>query len=300
MYRSSYLSLLENGELYSRVGILNQMLANCVLCPHQCQVNRLAGEKGFCKTLDNPIVSGSEPHFGEEEELVGYYGSGTIFFSSCNLKCVFCQNYEISHCGEGKEITPHELANLMLDLQDHGCHNINLVSPGHIIPQFVEAIYIAAKKGLTVPIVYNSNGYDLTDSLKLLSGIIDIYMPDIKFADDTTAEKYLNVKNYYTIAKEAVKEMYNQVGNLKTNESNIVYRGLLIRHLVMPQNLSGTKLIMKYISNELSKNTYVNIMSQYYPSYKAYEYEEISKKISKEEFEYAIEAAKSVGLTNIR
>lgn len=300
MFKPSYLQLLENGELENRVNILKEMLKNCVLCPHQCEVNRLAGEKGYCKTLEHVIVSGAETHFGEEEELVGRYGSGTIFFSHCNLKCVFCQNYEISHCGEGHEFTTKSLAEIMLSLQKRGCHNINLVSPGHIIPQIVEAIYIAAKKGLSIPIVYNTNGYDLTDSLRLLEGIVDIYMPDIKFADDAIAEKYLKVKQYYTITKNAVKEMYRQVGNLKTDENQIAYRGLLIRHLVMPQNLAHTEKIMKFIAKDLSKDTYVNIMGQYYPAYKAHEYEELSKRITREELGQAIEAAKSAGLNNIR
>jgi len=300
MLKSSYLALLESGELQNRVSILKEMLENCVLCPHQCNVNRLAGERGYCRTLDNVVVSAAKPHFGEEKELVGHYGSGTIFFSHCNLKCVFCQNYEISHCGEGKVITSHQLADLMLSLQNRRCHNINLVSPGHIIPQIVEAIYIAARKGLSIPIVYNTNGYDLTDALKLLEGIVDIYMPDIKFADNTTAENYLNVKQYYTMAKNAVKEMYHQVGDLKTNENHIAYKGLLIRHLVMPQNLAGTEKIMKFIADELSSSTYVNIMGQYYPTYKAHEYEELSKQITKKEFQYAIDTAKAAGLSNIR
>jgi len=265
MLKPSYLSLLENGELQNRVKILKSMLQDCVLCPHQCKVNRLKGERGFCRTLNNVVVSGAEPHFGEEEELVGSYGSGTIFFSHCNLKCVFCQNYEISHCGEGKEITTRKLADLMIHLQNNGCHNINLVSPGHIIPQIVEAIYIAAQNGLSVPIVYNTNGYDLTDTLQLLEGIIDIYMPDIKFSDDITAEKYLKVKQYSTIAQNAVTEMYRQVGDLKVNENDIAYKGLLIRHLVMPQNLAGTEKIMHFIADKLSISTYVHIMSQYYP-----------------------------------
>jgi putative pyruvate formate lyase activating enzyme len=209
MYRPKYLELLDNGELEKRVNKLKEMLTNCVLCPHQCEVNRLKGEKGYCKTLYNPIVSGASPHFGEEDELVGEYGSGTIFFSHCNLKCVFCQNYEISFCGEGSEISVEELAGLMLRLQRKKCHNINLVSPGHIVPQIVEAIYIAAKKGLNIPIVYNSNGYDLTDTLKFLDDVIDIYMPDIKFGDDKSGEKYLGVKSYYDIATSALIEMHN-------------------------------------------------------------------------------------------
>ena len=300
MFQPGYLSLLENGTLHERVNTLKNMLSDCVLCSHQCKVNRLNGEKGYCQSLDNVVISGSQPHFGEEKELVGRYGSGTIFFSNCNLRCVFCQNYEISQCGEGREISSHELAEVMLVLQNHRCHNINLVSPGHIIPQIAEAIYIAAKKGLSVPIVYNTNGYDLTDTLKLLEGIVDIYMPDIKFANDESAKKYLRVKQYFTIASQAVIEMYRQVGDLKITNENIAYRGLLIRHLIMPQNIAGTEKIMKFIAEKLSPNTYVNLMAQYYPAYKAYEFKELNKKISRQEFENAIKIAEENGLTNIR
>ncbi len=291
---------MENGELAKRVGILKEMLKICVLCPHQCQVNRLNGEKGYCRTLDNAVVSGAEPHFGEEYELVGIYGSGTIFFSHCNLKCVFCQNYEISHCGEGQEVESSRLAEMMLYLQGKKCHNINLVSPSHIVPQITEAILIAAKNGLNIPIVYNTNGYDLTDALRLLDGIVDIYMPDIKFSDDHIAEKYLKVKNYYKIAKAAVKEMHRQVGNLKTDDRNITYKGLLIRHLVLPQNLSGTEEIMRFIAEEISIDTYVNIMAQYYPAHKSFEFKELTRRISRQEYQYAINCAKSAGLKRIK
>jgi putative pyruvate formate lyase activating enzyme len=296
----SYIKLLENGELERRVLVLNKMLEDCVLCPHQCKVDRLKSEKGYCRTLDKAIVSGAQPHFGEEDELVGNFGSGTIFFSNCNLKCVFCQNYEISHCGEGQEINSKRLAELMLYLQKKKCHNINLVSPGHIVPQIVEAIFIAAQNGLNIPIVYNTNGYDLTDTLKLLDGIVDIYMPDLKFSDDAVAYKYLRVKNYYKIACAAIKEMYRQVGDLKTDDTNIAYRGLLIRHLVMPENLAGTETIMKFIAKEISPNTYVNIMAQYYPAYKAYEFKEISKRLTRQEYQEAIKAAKLSGLMNYK
>ncbi|WP_432665873.1 radical SAM protein [Wukongibacter baidiensis] len=296
MYKPGYLNLLANGELENIVKTLKEMLKDCVLCPHQCSVNRLNGEMGYCKTLDNCIVSGVQPHFGEEEELVGSYGSGTIFFSHCNLSCVFCQNYETSHCGEGTSITIRQLAEMMLSLQRKGCHNINLVSPSHIVPQIVEAIFIAAKKGLNVPIIYNTGGYDLTDTLKLLNGIIDIYMPDIKFSDDDTALKYLRVKSYSTIAKNAVKEMHKQVKDLKTDDRNIAYKGLLIRHLVLPQNLAGTEKIMHFIADEISTNTYVNIMAQYYPAHRAYKFEELSRRISREEYEIAINSAKMAGL----
>ncbi|WP_243109378.1 radical SAM protein [Anaerophilus nitritogenes] len=276
------------------------MLENCVLCPHQCQVNRLNGEKGYCKTLEKAIVSGAEVHFGEEDELVGRYGSGTIFFSHCNLSCVFCQNYEISYCGEGIEVTAHKLAEYMLYLQRKRCHNINLVSPSHIIPQIVEAIFIAAQRGLQIPIVYNTNGYDLTDTLKLLDGIIDIYMPDIKFSDNERAQKYLGVKQYYDIAKNAVNEMYRQVGNLIVDENNIAYRGLMIRHLVMPMNIAGTEKIMSFIANELSTETYVHIMSQYYPTHQAHSFEELGRRISREVFSKAVLSAKTAGLSNVK
>lgn len=300
MYKPSYLNLLDNGHLQARVSHLKEMLENCVLCPHQCKVNRLKGEKGYCKTLDNALVSGAEPHFGEEEELVGNFGSGTIFFSHCNLKCVFCQNYEISHCGEGNEVSAEELAKLMLYLQNKKCHNINLVSPGHIVPQIVEGIFIAAKEGLNIPIVYNTNGYDLTDTLRLLDGIIDIYMPDLKFSNDDIAYKYLGVKNYYKIATAAIKEMYNQVGDLKTDDNKIAYSGLLIRHLVMPENLSGTEEIMRFIADEISIDTYVNIMAQYFPQYKAYDIKELSRRITRKEYQDAVKSAELAGLKNYR
>ncbi|WP_242866739.1 radical SAM protein [Abyssisolibacter fermentans] len=281
MNKPSYLNLLSNGELEKRVTTLNQMLKNCVLCPHQCGVNRLKGERGYCKTLNDCVISGAEAHFGEEKELVGTYGSGTIFFSYCNLRCVFCQNYEISYCGEGQTVNTTKLSEMMLSLQNIGCHNINLVSPSHIVPQIVEAIFIAAKKGLNIPIVYNTNGYDLTDTLKLLECIVDIYMPDIKFSDDDIAEKYLGVKNYYTIAKKAVKEMYRQVNNLKTDDNNIAYKGLLVRHLVLPHNLAGTKKIMQFLVDEISTDTYVNIMAQYYPAHESFKFKEINRSISR-------------------
>ena len=295
-----YLNLLEIGELKRRVEILHNMLSNCVLCPHQCQVNRLIREKGYCKTTDKIVLSGAEAHFGEEEELVGMYGSGTIFFSHCNLGCVFGQNYEISHCGIGEVIDSHELAKIMLRLQRKKCHNINLVSPGHIVPQIVEAIYIAAQNGLNIPIIYNTNGYDLKDTLKLLEGIIDIYLPDIKFADDSHAQKYMKVKDYPKIAKAAVEEMYRQVGNLKTDDRGTAFKGLLIRHLVMPQNLAGTVEIMQFIAERISKEAYVNIMAQYSPEHQAYQFNELSRRITEEEYQYAVNTAKDAGLLNVK
>lgn len=295
-----YLNLLESGEFEHRVKALNQMLEDCVLCPHQCKVNRLRGEKGYCRTLNRPIVSSYQSHFGEEDELVGRNGSGTIFFSNCNLSCVFCQNYQISQCGEGREVGAERLSDMMLSLQEQGCHNINLVSPSHVVPQIVEAIYIASEEGLSIPIVYNTNGYDLTDTLRFLDGIVDIYMPDIKFSDDSIAYRYLGVKNYYSIATAAVKEMHRQVGNLKTDDRGIAYRGLLIRHLVMPQNLAGTDTIMNFIGEEISKDTYVNIMAQYYPAHRAYRFEHLDRGLEPWEYRKAVEAAQLAGLKNYR
>jgi len=294
-----YLELIKIKELENRVQALHKMLGNCNLCPHQCSVDRLNGEKGFCRTGKNAIVSGYNAHFGEERELVGRYGSGTIFFSYCNLRCVFCQNYEISQCGEGDETTPAELARVMLALQKYGCHNINLVSPSHVVPQIVEAVYLAAKKGLNIPIVYNSGGYDLVDTLKMLEGIIDIYMPDIKFSDEFYAQKYSGVKDYFRIVKKAVQEMHRQVGDLKVDQQGIAYRGLIVRHLVLPDGLAGTEKIMEFLAREISPDTYVNIMAQYHPEHYAYKYPELSKRITGEDYRNAIEAAKKAGLKNI-
>ncbi len=300
MYRPTYLDLLQTGELKKRSDTLKRMLENCTLCPHKCMVNRVAGEKGRCRTLDKAIVSSYQRHFGEEKELVGFNGSGTIFFSNCNLSCVFCQNYEISSCGEGEEVDTKILSEIMLYLQSLGCHNINLVSPSHIVPHITEGIYMAAQKGLNIPIIYNTNGYDLVDTLRILEGIVDIYMPDIKFADDSIGYKYTGVKNYYSMATNAIIEMYRQVGNLKTDNRNIAYKGLLIRHLVMPENLAGTDKIMRFIGDNISKDAYVNIMGQYYPSYKAHKFTEISRRISVSEYKKAVEVAKLAGLRNYK
>ena len=299
MYTPSYINLLKTGELESRAKVLNNMLKDCTLCPHDCHVNRLKNEKGYCRTLKNAYTAGAERHFGEEPELVGNNGSGTIFFSYCNLRCVFCQNYEISHCGIGHEVTPYDLSLTMLQLQKQGCHNINLVSPNHISPQIVEAVFIAAQNGLRIPIIYNTNGYDSVDSIKLLNNIIDIYLPDIKFSNNQLGERYLKVNEYYTITKEAVKEMYRQVGNLKTY-NNIAYRGLIIRHLVMPNHIDDTKEIMNFISQELSPDVYVNLMSQYYPVYRAKDHPLIDERLTQSQFRLAKESAKEAGLINLR
>ena len=270
-------------------------LKNCKLCPHNCGVNRLRDEKGVCRVGRYAIISSYGPHYGEEKVLVGKGGSGTIFFSYCNLKCVFCQNYEISHLGEGREVKPEELADIMLYLQNIGCENINLVSPTHVIAQIVESIHIAKSKGLKLPIVYNTGGYDKVETLKKLEGLVDIYMPDIKYGDSQIAYKYSGIKNYWEVVREAVKEMHRQVGDLIIKKG-IAKKGLLIRHLVLPNRLANSFKVLDFIKNEISEDSYVNIMPQYYPCWKAFDYPELSRRITYEEYYEVVEYAKKIGL----
>jgi len=270
------------------------ILKECRLCPRECRVNRLKDEKGKCKTGRWAVVSQASPHFGEEPELVGRYGSGTIFFSYCNLHCCFCQNYSISQLGEGKILKSEEIAELMLYLQGVGCHNINLVTPTHIVPQILEALLIARRRGLKIPIVYNSGGYESIETLRLLEGVVDIYMPDAKYSNDN-ALKYSQAPNYWEVNKKALLEMHRQVGDLVI-EGGIAKRGLLIRHLILPNRLAGSFEILKFIAEKLSKNSYVNIMDQYYPSYKAFSYPELSRRITTEEYKEVVDFAKRIGL----
>ncbi|NHM26214.1 radical SAM protein [Desulfofundulus sp. TPOSR] len=286
-------------ELAARVEKAVDLLADCTVCAQYCHVNRLEGEKGFCRGGRLAAVSSWGPHFGEEEVLVGRHGSGTIFFAHCNLACRFCRNCDISQYGEGSELTARELANAMLELQDIGCHNINLVSPSHYVPQILEALYIAAGDGLNLPLVYNTGGYDALPTLKLLDGVVDIYMPDIKFGDDEIGERYTRAANYFTVAKQAVKEMHRQVGDLVVDERGIAVRGLLVRHLVMPGDLARTGEVMKFLAGEISPNTFVNIMDQYYPAHEARRYPELSRRITREEFHRAVEIARECGLRRI-
>jgi putative pyruvate formate lyase activating enzyme len=244
-------------------------------------------------------VSSYGPHFGEEKPLVGLRGSGTIFFTHCNLKCVFCQNYDISQEGEGNEVSLSELAELMLELQKGGCHNINLVSPSHFVPQILEALLVAEAMGLYIPLVYNTGGYDSLETLEILDGVVDIYMPDIKFGDDDTGRKYAGADRYFTVAKEAVKKMHTQVGDLVLNEKGIAVRGLMVRHLVLPGNLAHTEKVMDFLAKEISVNTFVNVMGQYFPAHKALSIPELSRRITKKEFQDAINAAMRAGLKRI-
>ncbi len=276
---------------------LKKLLENCTLCPNNCKINRTELEKGKCGIRLFAKVASYAPHFGEEQVLRGYNGSGTIFFSGCNLSCVYCQNYDIStNPDNGDEVTSEKLAEIMLYLQDKGCHNINFVSPTHVAPQIVEAVFIAKDKGLNIPLVYNTGGYDSLELIELLDGIIDIYMPDFKYGDNETAFKYSGVKNYFSNIKRILKEMHRQVGDLVTDAEGIASRGLLVRHLVLPNNIANTREVLRFLSEEISENTHVNIMEQYYPCYKAYNYPELDRRITDNEYITAISLAKEYGL----
>jgi len=293
---SSYIKLYQTGELQKRIKSLTKLLTECVLCPRLCKVNRLKGELGSCKAGVKAVVSSAFPHFGEEAPLVGTRGSGTIFLTHCNLRCTFCQNYEISHNGEGEPVESEQLARCMSLLQQRGCHNINFVTPTHFVPQIIAALPKAIELGLNVPLVYNCGGYESLQVIKLLDGIFDIYMPDSKFADEKYAQKYMNAPDYFQVLKEVLTEMHRQAGILKLDDNGIAYRGLLIRHLVMPEGIAGSSQILSFIANELSKDSYVNIMSQYHPCYEANYDKTINRRILSKEYSQAIERAKEVGL----
>jgi putative pyruvate formate lyase activating enzyme len=294
----SYLNL-EKKELKRRIERLFKILESCEICPRKCHVNRLKGEKGYCQLGYLPMVSAYHPHFGEESPLVGRYGSGTIFLTSCNLSCVYCQNYEISQLRIGEEVSFERLAEMMIELQNLGCHNINFVTPTPQVPAILKSLEIAIEKGLKIPLVYNTSSYDSLEVLKLLDGIIDIYLPDARYSDDKVALKYSNAPSYFEIMKAAIKEMHRQVGDLIVNEEGIAIRGLIIRHLVLPNGLAGSEKIFEFIAKEVSKNTFLNIMDQYWPAYKAHQYPELSRRITKEEFQEAINLAKKFGLKRI-
>ncbi|HBX23163.1 MAG TPA: radical SAM protein [Desulfotomaculum sp.] len=287
---------LTRDELQSRARKAAALLEKCAVCAHCCGVNRRADEVGLCRAGGRAVVSSYGPHMGEESVLTGSRGSGTIFFGYCNLACKFCQNYELSHQGEGDEVTGGELAEIMQQLQRMGCHNINLVSPSHYVPQILEALVLALDGGLRLPVVYNTGGYDALPVLRLLDGLVDIYMPDIKFGDDKTAEKYIGAPGYFTMARRAVLEMHRQVGDLKIDGRGLAVRGLLVRHLVMPDGLAGTAAVMSFLADEISPDTFVNIMSQYHPAHEAFHYPELSRRVNKEEFQAAVRLAREAGL----
>lgn len=297
-----YTDLHKTGELKKRGEELWKRMEICDLCPRECEAGRLAGERGDCRANSTLEIASYGPHFGEEPELVGRQGSGTIFFTNCALRCVFCINHDISHGGYGKRHTIRDLADMMLDLQRAGRHNINLVSPSHYIPHILLALDIAAGKGLDIPLVYNTHGWEKPEILKYLDGVADVYLSDFKYGCSEQAGKYsIGAHTYVDLAQKAHLEMQRQVGTAKTDpETGLIKRGLMIRHLVMPNNVSCTKDVMEWIAENLPRDTYINMMSQYTPVFKSSDYPEISRRITVSEYRQAINVANNAGLTNIR
>ncbi|MFW6138544.1 MAG: radical SAM protein [Spirochaetota bacterium] len=297
-FTPSYIDLYKSGVLENIAGELEKRVSNCTLCPHSCGVDRRSDKNGRCKSRVFPIVSAWNPHFGEEAPLVGRRGSGTIFFTNCNLSCVFCQNYDISQLGYGKEIGFRKLAEIMIALQKRGCHNINFVTPTHMIYAIVKALTLAVPMGLDIPLVYNSGGYDLAETLELMEGIFDIYMPDFKYSNHHTGHRLSGARDYPSYALKAVREMHRQAGDLKMDSNGIAYRGVLVRHLVLPGNLAGSYKVVEWLT-EISKNIYVNIMDQYRPQYEAWDYPELKSRVSYSEFHKVVDYAKKLGITRL-
>ncbi len=296
----AYEKLEAEGRFAEKIKQAYAMFEDCRLCPKKCGVNRKRGEKGFCRAPVNPVVFSYHPHFGEEVSVVGERGSGTIFFSNCNLRCIFCQNWPIAHEGRGKQVQDEDLADMMLRLQKIGCHNINVVTPTHVMPNILNATRIALKKGLHLPLFYNTSGYERTEVLKILDGVVDIYKPDMKYMDPEKATKYSpGAWDYPEVAKKAILEMHRQVGVHKVDHQGIAVRGLMIRHLVMPNRVAGTEKFVKWVAEALPKDTYINIMAQYRVEYKAYDYPEIARGITAKEFLEAMDSAEKYGLTNL-
>ncbi len=298
-FEPAYIQTFKNGALSKKIEAARQLLSPCCLCPRKCNVDRLGGETGVCHTAALAWVSSYNSHFGEESPLVGSHGSGTIFFTHCNLMCLFCQNFDISHQGHGQEVTDDQLAAIMLALQQQGCHNINFVTPSHVVPQILAALEIAIPQGLDVPLVYNSGGYDRPSTLKLLEDVFDIYMPDFKFWDRDIAESACQAGNYAQVACKALKEMHRQVGDLVTDDAGIAQKGLIIRHLVLPGGMAGTREIMRFIAGEISTDSYVNIMAQYRPCGRAAEIKGLNTFLSPVDYQKALQAATEEGITRL-
>ena len=298
-FEPAYIQTHKKGLFPERIEKAFQMLEKCTICPRNCKVNRIKGERGVCEGGYLPKTSSYSPHFGEERPLVGFNGSGTIFLTHCNLGCNFCQNYSISHLGEGREVSFERLSRMMEELQKIGCHNINFVTPTHYVPQILKALPEAIERGLSVPLVYNTGGYDSVKTLRLLDGIFDIYMPDLKYTRSEVAEQYSQAPDYPQIAKLSLKEMHRQVGDLIIDKRGIALRGLLVRHLVLPKGWAGTREAMRFLASEISKNTYVNIMDQYYPCGEISSDSPLSRRITQQEYEEAIKAAKEEGITRL-
>ena len=296
MQKPSYIALYESGELQDRITRLASILEACTLCPRRCKVNRLKGELGYCKAGASLAVSSFFPHFGEERPLVGKSGSGTIFLTHCNLRCNFCQNYDISHQGVGGTVSTQKFAQMMIALQLQGCHNINFVTPTHYAPLIAAALPYAIQMGLELPLVYNCGGYESLEAIELLDSVIDIYMPDAKFSNSEYAKQYANAPDYFEVFKSVLKEMYRQVGVLKLDDDGVAFRGLLIRHLVMPNDVTGSEEMLRFIAEKLSIDNYVNIMNQYRPCFEAIDQPLIDRRISSQEYCKVIEWAKNFGL----
>lgn len=294
-----YNDLARSGELKKRADAAFRCLKRCMICPQACGTDRFAGKTGFCRAGRLAKIAGYAPHFGEEKPLVGQGGSGTIFFAYCNLRCVFCQNYDISHLGQGDELSNAELAGVMMKLQEMGCENINVVTPTHYVPQILNALHVAAADGLKIPLVYNSGTYESLETLRLLDGVVDIYLPDTKYSDTDTAYRYSGVKDYPRRMFESLKEMHRQVGDLRLDRRGVAVGGLLIRHLILPEGLSGTEKVLRFIARELSPHTYVNLMSQYYPAFQAKKYPELNRRPSRQELDRAVELARKLGLKRV-
>jgi putative pyruvate formate lyase activating enzyme len=300
-FAPAYLRLYESGELQQRVERARRLLESCTACPRNCRVNRLADKFGVCRTGRYAVVSSYGAHLGEEDCLRGGRGSGTIFICGCNLRCVFCQNFDISWQLRGTPTPPEKLARMMVELQRDGCHNINFVTPEHVVPQIIEALPLAVEQGLRLPIVYNTSAYDSMESLALVDGVVDIYMPDFKYWDRECARKYSRAPDYPEVARRTIKEMFRQVGDLVMDEQGVAKRGLLIRHLVMPEGVAGTREVMDWIGQELSPTTYVNLMAQYYPAGKVsrHEFAEINRRVTPAEYERALSDAWRAGLRRL-
>jgi putative pyruvate formate lyase activating enzyme len=300
-FEPGYLKLERKGRLRQIEKRLWRLYNECQVCPRKCKKKRSQGEAGDCKTTTRIRVASAGPHFGEERPLVGTGGSGTIFFSFCNLLCCFCQNWEIAHRGDGTLIGFEQLAEVMIKLQDRGCHNINLVTPTHVMPGVIRALRIAIRKGLSLPLVYNTGGYDNLEVIRLLDGVVDIYMPDFKFMNGKLANKYARkCENYPKVAASAIKEMHRQVGLLKVDRYGIARRGLILRHLVMPNNVAGTDRFVKWVARKLSPKTFVNLMNQYHPAHKAFDFPEIARPLTRAEWAQAAEWAIAAGLEHWR
>jgi putative pyruvate formate lyase activating enzyme len=295
-FKPAYKTLFDSGSFPERVEKAKGHLSSCTVCPLVCQVNRLDGEIGECRISAEAVVSSYGPHHGEEDPLRGWRGSGTIFFSGCNLHCQFCQNASISQSRMGQKVSSKGLAEMMLTLQRRGCHNINFVSPTHVGPQIIEAVFLAAQEGLNIPLVYNTGGYDSMAMLKLFSGIVDIYMPDMKYADPQIGERYSQIAHYPAVNRRAVKEMHRQVGDLTLNAQGVAERGLLVRHLVLPNQLAGSEEVLRFIAEEISLDTYINLMDQYRPCYRAHQHPELNRRIHRSEYQEVASLAAELGL----